>query len=84
MDNPEQRETWRGVKWLWPIDGLCPRHHIAVGPITKLCLECNHEQVDAARRGSREWERQSNTVLKKEEEKAKKEPAHDLWHDYDE
>lgn len=81
MDNPEQRETWRGVKWLWPVGGICPKHHIPVGPVTNLCIECNNEQVTAAHEGSYEWERKSNTVIKKEEEKAERETVQDLWHD---
>ena len=54
--NPEP-SPWRGVKWVPPVRGICPRHVVRVGPVTGICPACHREQLDAARRGSREWER---------------------------
>jgi hypothetical protein len=66
MDEKEKRETWRGVHWLYPNNGICPRHGTPVGPVTNLCFTCHQEQIAAARSNSREWER---AKTKKEREK---------------
>ena len=62
MDEKEKKETWRGVKWIPPVNGICPKHDIEVTPITRICPSCHQEQLAASRAGSREWE---NPSLKK-------------------
>jgi len=49
--------AWRGVYWPGLRDGRCARHGELVGAFTALCYRCHLEQLDAAARGSREWER---------------------------
>lgn len=59
MSNPrkvERGKAWRGVAWIHPVKGVCPKHQEPVGPITKLCLKCHREQIEAAANGSSEWE----------------------------
>ena len=48
---------WRGVRWLPVRRGLCVRHGTRVGKVTRLCFVCHRRQLEAAERGSREWER---------------------------
>jgi hypothetical protein len=50
-------DAWRGVFWPGLRDGRCARHGEVVGAFTAVCLRCHLEQLDAASRGSREWER---------------------------
>lgn len=47
--------TWKGVRWIAPVDGFCPRHD---EPVQKgsVCVLCHREQLAAADRGSSEWE----------------------------
>jgi hypothetical protein len=49
--------AWRGVYWPGLRDGRCARHGEVVGAVTAVCLRCHLEQLAAAERGSREWER---------------------------
>jgi hypothetical protein len=49
-------KDWRGVQWIRPVDGLCPKHGTAVGELTRLCVSCHQEQLEAARVGSNAWE----------------------------
>jgi hypothetical protein len=51
-----KEKPWKGVAWIRPEKGLCPRHGTPVGSLTKLCISCHQEQLEAAARGSREWE----------------------------
>ena len=50
-------ETWWGVHWPPVVDGVCSQHTTSVGVVTGLCWRCHVDQLDAARRGSREHER---------------------------
>lgn len=47
--------TWKGVQWLTPVGGFCPRHD---EPVLKgsVCVLCHREQLAAAAGGSSEWE----------------------------
>ena len=51
-----KEKPWRGVKWNPVSRGACVKHGTPVGPITRLCITCHQEQLEAARKGSREWE----------------------------
>jgi hypothetical protein len=53
----EEHDGWPGVEWPEVIDGICTKHGIEVGSFTDICFACHREQLDAARRGSREHER---------------------------
>ena len=51
------KETiWRGVQWVPAVGGLCPKHGTAVGELTRLCVDCHREQLEAARARSNAWE----------------------------
>ena len=52
----KKEKPWRGVEWHRVSGGLCTKHGTPVGPITRLCISCHHEQLEAAAKGSREWE----------------------------
>jgi hypothetical protein len=49
--------SWRGVRWEPVRSGKCLAHG-EVGRFTGICWWCHREQLEAARRGSREWEQQ--------------------------
>ena len=49
-------KDWRGVEWLPVVNGLCSKHGTAVGELTRLCIDCHREQLEAARAGSNAWE----------------------------
>lgn len=51
-----REKPWKGVAWIRPVAGNCPKHGTPVGSITKLCATCHREQLKAAAKGSREWE----------------------------
>lgn len=51
------KRAWRGVAWPPIVGGRCTKHQIAVSTLSGLCFLCHQEQLDAARRGSREWEK---------------------------
>jgi hypothetical protein len=51
-----KEKPWKGVAWVRPEKGLCPKHGTPVGSLTKLCIDCHREQLEAAAMGSREWE----------------------------
>jgi hypothetical protein len=51
-----KEKPWRGVAWIRVSAGMCTKHGTPVGTLTKLCITCHHEQLEAARNGSREWE----------------------------
>ena len=56
---PRKRDAstiWRGVEWLPVVNGLCSKHGTAVGELTRLCIDCHREQLEAARAGSNAWE----------------------------
>jgi hypothetical protein len=48
--------SWRGVRWARIERGRCLLHESKVEPFTGICHACHREQLEAARRGSREWE----------------------------
>jgi hypothetical protein len=50
---------WRGVKWASVHRGVCRLHNVMVGMFTGLCFACHQAQLEAAQRGSREWEREA-------------------------
>ena len=50
------RKDWRGVEWLPVTNGLCSKHGTKVGELTRLCVDCHREQLEAARAGSNAWE----------------------------
>jgi hypothetical protein len=50
-------DAWRGVSWPGLRDGRCARDGEVVGAFTAVCFRCHREQLEAASRGSREWER---------------------------
>ena len=52
------RRDWNGVKWAPVHRGVCTRHGTRVGPVTGICIDCHREQLDAAKRGSREFEKE--------------------------
>lgn len=54
----KEAKAWRGVAWIRPVEGVCPKHKEPVGPVTRLCIKCHHEQIEAAANGSSEWELQ--------------------------
>ena len=47
---------WSGVRWIKPVNGICPRHETPVGKLTGLCALCHREQLEAAADGSYEWD----------------------------
>jgi hypothetical protein len=49
--------AWTGVHWPVLRDGRCARHDEVVGAFSAVCFRCHREQLEAASRGSREWER---------------------------
>jgi hypothetical protein len=49
-------KDWRGVEWLPVTNGLCSKHGTKVGELTRLCVDCHREQLEAARAGSNAWE----------------------------
>ena len=49
-------KDWRGVECLPVVNGLCSKHGTAVGELTRLCIDCHREQLEAARAGSNAWE----------------------------
>jgi len=51
-----KEKPWRGVVWIRSVAGNCPKHGTPVGSITKLCVACHREQLEASANGSREWE----------------------------
>lgn len=55
MSDTERNRAWKGVQWITPRDGFCPRHDQPVQH-GAVCVLCHREQLAAAVAGSREWE----------------------------
>lgn len=57
MTEPKPKpKPWRGVRWFTAPRGRCSKHDVKVARFSGLCVLCHREQLDAAARGSSEWQ----------------------------